>query len=297
MKKKKKKEKVNHSDAQRERFPLLCWWPVSTSPPLNQAFSSSKGTDFRQQPNEDHGVGHEPWRSSQISSETNEFESRRLLTAAAPHRSRHYDRLWFTGVKHVTLSQGEMTHMETLLSLHYENPTSKKKTRRVWTMTKGKWTLAGTCTHILQKPYSVATDMCVTCKMRLLTFTVQLPCRRLTCYLFENLQTYKPADSCTETHEGMHLPPPMLRLCRGFFFHFFSWQPLNVEQHKTGPRQSTVDVCFLIRCISLKNGGLCWTQAVPHVVYQATLASLDVCALNALKPSSLFRYRAAHYAH
>lgn len=32
-----------------------------------------------------------------------------------------------------------------------------------------------------------------------------------------------------------------------------------------------MDDCFFPRCISLKNGGLCWNQEVPHVVYQPPL--------------------------
>lgn len=193
--------------------------------------------DFRQQPNKDHGVGHEPWRSSQISSETNESESRRGLTAAAPHRSRHDDRVWFTGVKHVTLSQSQMTHMETLLSQHYENQTTKKK-YSVWTecghKTKGK------CTH-----------------------RVQWPCRALQCdnwhvpllqnetldfFCLTSLQTtrmlslWEPAD--LQTHQQLHRntwgdEPPLAEvvsvvsvLSISFFIFLFAWQPLNVEQQK-----------------------------------------------------------------
>lgn len=39
---------------------------------------------------------------------------------------------------------------------------------------------------------------------------------------------------------------------------------------ETSLKQSAVEKCFLVivPSISLKNGGLCWNQAVQHVVYQ-----------------------------
>lgn len=139
-----KKEKVNHSDAQRERFPLLRWWLVATSSSLNQALFSSKGAGCTA------AAGPGSWGQSRALKIVPNFtRDKWVWVTQRPDGSRAspvpvvpspYDdvwfTVWFTGVKHVALWQSDRSHMETLLSQHYENQATEN-THWVWSMTEG----------------------------------------------------------------------------------------------------------------------------------------------------------------
>lgn len=296
-----KKEKVNHSDAQHERFPLLHWWPVSTSSSLNQPFSSSKERDF--QAAAAWGSWGQSWALKIV---PNFIRDKWVWVTQRPHSSRasQIPSLWLC-----VIYRGEACHSgpewdEPQRNTIITKTKPPKKAHWVWTMTKGLLQMhTRRHMHTLSSSTTVWHWTCVPHPQQKPDSWLLLLCFLAddSRFLFQTLQTYKLTDNCAETHEGVSLHVlrfcPFLLLCCFFPLLFFAWQPLNVEQHKTGLRQSAVDVCFLIRCISRKNGDLCWRRAVPQVVYQATLASLDVSAITALKRLALFHYRAARFAH